>query len=207
MARKSIAEIKARRHCGSFPARRGGAGRRFAVTGLAAVAAGLLTACASAGTGQTTSTGHQSAGSPGVVFARSLPGIGTVLVNRSGNTIYSPQQEARGKILCTAGCLNFWLPVPVAPGTALRGSSGITGVLGTIHRADDGLTQLTYDGKPLYTFRLDQAPGQVHGNNFTDHFGGATFTWHAITTAGTPVGPAQPTAPASYSYQGGSSGY
>ena len=37
-------------------------------------------------------------------------------------------------------------------------------------------------------FRLDQALGQARGNNF-DHFGIATFTWHAVTTAGTPASP------------------
>jgi hypothetical protein len=57
---------------------------------------------------------------------------------------------------------------------------------------------------PGYTFRLDDAPGQVHGNNVTDSFGGQTFTWHAATAgAGTPA-PTQPGSPSDYnSYQGG----
>jgi hypothetical protein len=80
-------------------------------------------------------------------------------------------------------------------------------VLGTIHRPDDGLTQLTYNGKPLYTFRLDQAAGQAHGNNFTDHFGSAAFTWHAVTASGASAGAAQPGDTGGYSTQGGSRGY
>jgi predicted lipoprotein with Yx(FWY)xxD motif len=104
--------------------------------------------------------------------------------------------------VCTGSCLGFWFPVTVTPGTALRGSAGANGVLGTTRRADDGLTQLTYDGEPLYTFRLDQAPGQAHGNDFTDHFGGSTFTWHAVTPTGISQAPSGSSS--GYSYPAGS---
>jgi predicted lipoprotein with Yx(FWY)xxD motif len=201
MARKSIPAVKARLSGGAFQAGRGWGARRFVMTGLAAAAAVLLAACSSYGTGQTGQSVHQTEASQGVVSVRSLPGIGTVLVDRSGRTVYSPQQEANGQISCTGSCLSFWFPVTLAPGTALTGSSEMTGVLGTIDRAD-GVIQLTYDGKPLYTFRLDKGPGQARGNDFTDHFGGATFTWHAITAGGTPAGPGQQASPGSYSYPG-----
>ena len=149
----------------------------------------------------------QAAGRGTVIAVRKLPGVGTVLVDRSGKTLYSPQQEASGKIACTGGCLSFWFPVRVAAGTALRAPSGVTGVLGMVHRPG-GMTQLTYDGRPLYTFRLDQAPGQVHGNNFTDHFAGTTFTWHALTTSGAPAGTGgQRGNPGGYSYQSSTPGY
>lgn len=206
MARKSRAETSDRRPGGAFQARRGRAARRLVVTGLAVASFGLLAACGSAATSQAPAAGHSTPASADIISARNLPGIGTVLVNRSGKTIYTPQQEADGTILCTAGCLSFWFPVTVPPGTALRSPGGVAGVLGTIRRAD-GMIQLTYDGRPLYTFRLDTAPGQARGNDFTDHFGGTTFTWHAVTTGGTPVAPGQPVPSATYSYPGGSSGY
>ena len=159
---------------------------RAVMAGLAAAAtAGLVAACGSGGTSQAAGPASPAAASHGTVISvRKLPGIGNVLVDRSGRTVYSPQQEAHGIIACTGGCLSFWMPVRAARGATLHGSSGVTGTLGTIRRPDDGLTQLTYAGRPLYTFRLDQAPGQAHGNNFTDHFGGASFTWHAITASG-----------------------
>jgi predicted lipoprotein with Yx(FWY)xxD motif len=168
---------------------------------------GLLAACgsgpASAGASGNEGPGHQGAAASGeLISVRSLPGIGSVLVTRSGKTLYSPQQEAQGKILCTGACLGFWFPVPVAPGAHLQDPGGVTGVLGTIRRPG-GVTQLTYDGRPLYTFRLDQAPGQATGNNFTDHFGSASFTWHAVTPGGAPAG-ASTSGP---SYPDGSSGY
>jgi len=168
---------------------------RTALSGLASIAADrLVAACrgggaaagyAGGGGGQPAGAGNQPSSSRGpVVVARKLSGIGAVLVNRSGKTIYSPRQEAHGKILCTSSCLGFW-SVAVKPGTRLRAPRGVNGVLGTIHRTDDGVTELTLDGTPLYTFRLDQGPGQVHGNNFSDAFGGTSFTWQAVSASGT----------------------
>jgi Secreted repeat of unknown function len=94
-----------------------------------------------------------------------------------------------------------------SPGTP-RAASTLTGTFGSIKRPD-GSRQLTYNGKPLYTFRLDDAPGQAHGNNFTDQFGGQTFRWHAATASGSTPAPSQPGSPSgyNYSYQGGSGGY
>jgi predicted lipoprotein with Yx(FWY)xxD motif len=187
--------------------------RHAGLVGLAAVAAvGLVAACGSAGTGggsgavgtgaaQGTAASHHT-----VISVRKVPGVGAVLVDRSGKTLYSPQQEASGKIACTGSCLSFWFPVRVAAGSDLRAPSGVTGALSTIHRP--ALTQLTYNGKPLYTFRLDQAPGQAHGNDFTDHFGGTTFTWHALTASGASAQTGgQQGNPGGYSYQSSTPGY
>lgn len=170
--------------------------RKAAGCGLAAAAAALVAACGSAGGNAASPASGQTgaqpgAGTAGVVAAHQLSGVGTVLVDRSGRTIYSPEQEASGTIRCTGGCLSFWFPVTVSSAPVPSHASGLAGVLGTVHRPDDGKTQLTYNGKPLYTFRLDQSPGQVHGNDFTDHFGGTSFTWQAVTASGTPGGSGQ----------------
>jgi predicted lipoprotein with Yx(FWY)xxD motif len=214
MASKPSAAPGGRRDRDSIRARVGSLARRAVLPGLAAAAAaGLLAACGSAGTAGHAGTGGTSAAAPGtaashgtVVSARKLPGVGTVLVGRTGKTLYSPQQEAGGKIRCTGGCLSFWFPVRVAPGASLRAPSGVTGLLGTVHRPD-GVTQLTYDGKPLYTFRLDRSPGQARGNDFTDHFGSTAFTWHAVTTSGGPAGTGQGGSPGGYSYPSSTAGY
>jgi len=206
--------LAGRRPAGSSRTRWGRGARRALLAGLgAAAAAALVAACGGPGgiygtgggsaAGGTAGTAHHAPASHGaVISARTLPGVGTVLVDRSGKTLYSPQQEAHGTIMCTGGCLGFWFPVPATAGATLHAPTGVTGVVGTIHRPG-GLTQLTYNGKPLYTFRLDQAPGQAHGNNFTDHFGAASFTWHAVTASGAPAGMAQPGNAGGSSYQGG----
>lgn len=189
---------------------RGVRGRRAALAGLAgAAAATVLVACGSAGRtasgsagGTASGGGHQAAGKP-VVMARHLAGLGTVLVSGSGKTIYSPEQETHGQILCTGSCLGFWFPVTVTSATGLHAPAGLTGALGTVHRRDDGRTQLTYNGKPLYTFKLDQSPGQARGSNFTDSFGGTSFTWQAVTASGAAAGSGAPSS-SGPGYQGGS---
>src|SRR5215467_581099 len=190
---------------GPWPTGRGRRIRRAALAGLAGIAAAVLAGCA----GYAESTGGgQPAPSKPAVMTRNLAGLGTVLVNTAGKTIYSPEQEAHGRILCTGGCLSFWLPVTVKSAAGLHAPGGVTGVLGTIHRRDDGLTQLTYNGRPLYTFRLDHAPGQAHGSNFSDSFGGTSFTWQAVTARGAAGAPAGGATPSSGpGYQGGAGSY
>ena len=96
----------------------------------------------------------------------------TVLVNRSGLTLYALSAERRGRFICTdSDCLSFWTPLTVHRGTKPRGT---VGSLATIRRPD-GKTQVTYKGKPLYTFYED-ARGDAKGEGFKD-----VGTWHAVT--------------------------
>jgi predicted lipoprotein with Yx(FWY)xxD motif len=170
---------------GSSHAVHGRLSRLSPVTGLAAVAAAaLLAACSSGGS---TAPAAGAAGESGAVLATGqVPGAGTVLTDRSGMTVYEPQQEAGGKILCTGSCLSFWMPVTVGQGAVLHAAGSVTGELGTINRPGGG-TQLTVNGHPLYTFKQDIGPGSDMGNNFSDNFGGHSFTWHALTAAGAPA--------------------
>lgn len=179
------------------------------LAGLAAAAALLLAACGSSGSSAASSgsggKSQHAVGSHGTVVAeRQVSGVGTVLVDQAGKTIYSPEQEANGTIRCTSSCLSFWFPVTVSSAGAAPHVTGLGGVLGTIRRPDDGKTQLTYNGRPLYTFRLDQSAGQTHGNNFTDSFGGTSFTWQAVATHGGATGGSGPVhaSPGGSAYQG-----
>ena len=179
--------------------------RGAAVSGLAGVAM-LAAAC-----GSSSANTASSASSPKVAAAKSavtthqLTGIGTVLVNSSGKTIYTPKSpaETAGNIKCTGSCLSFWLPVTTS--SAHPDSSGLPGKLAAIH-LPGGTTQLTYNGRPLYTFRLDTAAGQAHGNNYTDSFNGTTFTWQAVTASGKPARAGAPAPAQSSSSQGGGYG-
>jgi predicted lipoprotein with Yx(FWY)xxD motif len=183
------------------------------IAGLAAVAAaGLIAGCssgsssASAGGGSTQQAGGgtQQVGGGLTISSRQVSGAGTVLTSQSGRTLYTPEQEANGSIKCTGSCLSFWFPVTMAQGVTPHAASGLAGKLGSVKRPDSGDLQLTYQGDPLYTFRLDSAPGQAHGNNFTDSFGGQTFLWHVATVSGVAPAGGQPSNPSGNgSYQGG----
>jgi predicted lipoprotein with Yx(FWY)xxD motif len=185
--------------------------RRHIAVGVAGLtAAGMLAACSSgngaAASAAGTANGQQKGAGAVTVSARTVSGVGTVLTDQSGKTLYSPQQEAGGMIKCTTSCLSFWFPVTVGNGAAPHAASTLTGTLGTIQRPDGGGRQLTYNGKPLYTFRLDSGPGQAHGSNFRDQFGGQSFTWQVVTASGGAATAGQPSSAPSYSY-GGNGGY
>jgi predicted lipoprotein with Yx(FWY)xxD motif len=141
--------------------------------GLAAAA--VLAACG--GGGGTSSSGGSAAHQ---VSTRNQPGIGTVLVDPSGKTLYFADQEASGTIRCTGACVGFWFPVKAGT-TAPTADVQLPGKLGTVKRPD-GTTQVSYDGKPLYQFKLDTAAGEAKGDSFSDDFGGMHFTWHAART-------------------------
>lgn len=179
-----------------------------ALSGIAA-AAMLVAACGSSG-GNSGSPGaggsSGSTASASVVSARQLSGVGTVLVNSAGMTIYSVKtpSEMNGNIKCTGTCTTFWIPVTAS--SVNPGSSGLPGTLSTVHRTDDGKAQLIYNGMPLYTFKFDTAPGQVHGNNYTDQFSGTTFHWQVVTSSGAPASGGSP-APSPSSSSAGGYGY
>lgn len=179
-----------------------------ALSGLAGAAV-LIAACGSSGGNTASSGAGGNSGSNGnvaaasaTVSARQLSGIGTALVTSSGMTIYTPKTpaEVNGNIKCTGSCLSFWFPVTAS--SVHPAASGLPGRLGTLRRPD-GKTQLTYNGRALYTFRLDTAAGQAHGNNFHDSFNGTNFTWQVVTASGKPAGAGSPAPAPSYSYQAG----
>jgi len=147
------------------------------VGGLA-IAVLLLAACGSNGNGSSTG------GSSGTTVSTKQAGSGTVLVDSSGRALYFTDQDTASKIACVGGCAQVWLPLTVSAGTTPTAPAGVTGELGTMARPGGSGMQVTYEGKPLYTFTLDGQPGAVNGNGVTDQFGGTRFTWHAAFTAG-----------------------
>ena len=99
------------------------------------------------------------------VEAKPVGAIGTVLVAGSnGMTVYTFTKDVKdsGKSACTGGCATTWPALGVAAGGTPTGGTGVTGKLGTITR-DDGSTQVTYNGLPLYFFANDKAPGDANG--------------------------------------------
>lgn len=89
-------------------------------------------------------------------------------------------------MLCTGACNSFWSPLRVRAGSPTGQS--VTGKLGVVKRPD-GARQVTYDGRPLYSFSEDKR-GQVTGDGFADAFGGRQFTWHVVKDTGVSSSPA-----------------
>lgn len=152
--------------------------------GVAAAAAAVLLAACGQGSDTVTTGSGGGSGSNATIATRDVQGAGTVLVDSKGMTVYFADQEAGGKVQCTEDCLGFWHPVTVSDGATPTADGDLPQKLGTVKRPDNGQTQVTYNGKLLYTFKLDQAAGDAQGNGAKDDFGGTSFVWHAIDTQG-----------------------
>ncbi len=96
----------------------------------------------------------------------------TILVNLRGLTLYSLSAETNGKFICKRGCLVDWRPLYVAKGVKPTGPVK----LGAIKRPDNGRRQVTFEGRPLYTFDEDAKTGDVKGQGIRD-----VGVWRAAT--------------------------
>ena len=163
------------------------------LVGIGALAGAIAVAGCGTGTGSAPTGGDASA----TVSARDVASVGTTLVNSAGDTLYFADQETGGSIQCLGACVRFWIPLTVEAGAGVTAGAGVSGSLATITRPD-GPVQVTYEGKPLYTFTDDNGPGHADGNGFTDSFNGTDFTWHAAAVSGS-----APAATAGNDYNGG----
>jgi predicted lipoprotein with Yx(FWY)xxD motif len=124
-------------------------------------------------------SGSQSADA--IVSVASVDDAGDVLVDADGHALYTADQEADGKVRCTASCAETWLPLTVS-GDAELDDADVPGTLATVARPD-GSDQVTLDGAPLYTFADDGGPGRVTGDGLSDSFGGETFSWQVASVS------------------------
>jgi predicted lipoprotein with Yx(FWY)xxD motif len=106
-----------------------------------------------------------------------------VVTNAEGFTLYWFAPDTATKSNCNGGCAQVWPPVK-GPATA---GTGVTGKLSTITRSD-GSSQATYNGRPLYTYTADTAPGQASGNGINAYGG----VWHEVTVSGAVAPAASP---------------
>ena len=162
---------------------------------VAAVAAMGLAACSNGssggaygGGGGTTSTSAGSGGAAATVATADVGTLGTVLVDGTGRTLYLFENDTGTTSTCTGGCAGTW-PALVTGGAPAAGAGATAGMLGTTTR-DDGTTQVTYDGHPLYLYSGDSASGDANGEGIGD-------VWYAVTSQGTPVEPSGSTSSSS----------
>ncbi len=108
----------------------------------------------------------------------SAAGVGKVLVDSEGMTLYYFQkdQNGSGKSKCEGACAEAWPPL-TTEGKAEPVKGVKAAMLGTIKRSD-GTTQITYAGWPLYTFVEDQKPGEDNGTD-SKAFGASWYPLHS----------------------------
>lgn len=74
-------------------------------------------------------------------------GLGTILADEEGRTVYLFLDDPPGRSACYGACASVWPPVTTAGMPKPEGIA--TSKLTTIHRSD-GSTQVAYAGHPLY---------------------------------------------------------
>jgi predicted lipoprotein with Yx(FWY)xxD motif len=181
---------------------------------LPALAIGVLALAGCGSNGDSQSTAQDGAvqnglaSSPGQVVSVTDAGGRSVLVDAKGKALYVSDEEQGGKVLCTSGaCGAIWTPLTVSSKSDLDASAPLAKKLGTVARPD-GSTQVTLQGRPLYTFSFDHSAGEVNGDGTQDSFDGTDFTWHVATPSGqAAAAPSSPSSPSSSSPYDNGGGY
>ncbi|MGN6276196.1 MAG: COG4315 family predicted lipoprotein [Solirubrobacterales bacterium] len=155
----------------------------LSLVAFALVVAGCGGGSSSSNTTTTSEASENSAssGGEGTVSSGEVSGLGTVLVDSEGMTVYTFAKDKGSTSSCYGACEQGWPPV-LAEGKPSAGEGAMSSQLGTTERKD-GTMQVTYAGHPLYTFAGDTAPGEANGNESTA-FGGK---WLAVDEAGKAV--------------------
>lgn len=96
-----------------------------------------------------------------------------ILTDAGGFTLYVFANDVpdSGKSTCNASCAQAWPPFAVV--SSPTGPPEAGGVFSTMTRLD-GTSQAVYNGKPLYRFVNDTAPGDTNGE-------GVAPTWTIAT--------------------------
>jgi predicted lipoprotein with Yx(FWY)xxD motif len=94
------------------------------------------------------------------VKAANLSGLGEILTDGSGMSLYVFTADAINISNCAGTCEKNWPPLIVSGDITI--TKGISGSFGAISRSD-GTIQVTYNGMPLYTYAADSSPGDVNG--------------------------------------------
>jgi len=106
--------------------------------------------------------------------------LGVILTDAKGNTLYAFLPDDRGPSTCLDDCAASWPPFMAKGELEVSGNDeDLTDadLLGEVSR-DDGGSQVTYNGWPLYHFSGDEAPGDTNGQGLSD-------VWYVVSPKGT----------------------
>lgn len=133
-----------------------------------------------ASTPASTATAAPSSGASVALSTRTLPGLGTVLVNGQGRTLYTFKPDKASKVTCVGGCASAWPPLSVSSGQKPAMSGGIRASLVSSDPNPSGGRVVTYAGWPLYLYVADPTAGSDHGQAINSSGG----LWYVISPSG-----------------------
>jgi predicted lipoprotein with Yx(FWY)xxD motif len=107
-------------------------------------------------------------------------GLGQFLTDEQGLSLYLFTKDTPNTSTCYDRCAENWPPL-LTSGSPVAGQDVDAALLGTTQR-QDGSTQVTYNGWPLYYYVKDQQPGDTTGQEVGD-------VWYVISPQGQEIGP------------------
>ena len=155
---------------------------------LAALLAVLATACGGEDAPAPTAAPTPAPPPPSaqsVVVQVAASGLGDILTDGDGNTLYLFMPDNQSTPGCNAACAEAWPPLMGEPAAGAGVNSSL---LGTVSR-QDGTTQAIYNSWPLYYFGGDPAAGDTNGQGLNE-------VWFVLDPAGEgamPMADASPT--------------
>jgi predicted lipoprotein with Yx(FWY)xxD motif len=147
---------------------------------LAVAACGGAAATASRPASTSTPTAKTSSAASATVGVANS-GLGSILVDSRGRTLYLWQADTGPKSTCSGACAGAWPPL-LTTGAPTAGSGAKASLLGITKRSD-GAEQVTYNQHPLYLFTGDNASGQTTGQGST----GFGAPWYVLSPGGNQI--------------------
>ena len=158
----------------------------FPVLAVAAAGCGSSSSSSSSSStpaATTTTSAKKPAKAPAAkltISAATVPGLGVILVNVKGRTLYTFAPDKKSKVTCTSSCASVWPPATLSAGEAPAAAKQIKASLLSSDANPSGGKVVTYAGWPLYTYVADSAPGTAAGQALNLNGG----LWYVITPAG-----------------------
>ena len=160
--------------------------RRWTLAGSLVTLAAVSAGCGSSGSSSAsvpsaTSATRSAALTTAVprVSTATVAGLGTVLVDGHGHTLYVFEPDEHAHVTCLSACAAVWPPLFAASGRPLASGAIQASQLGSDPDPAGGRV-VTYYGWPLYRYAGDSAPGTANGQA-EDLNGGL---WYAISPSG-----------------------
>jgi len=108
------------------------------------------------------SSSHSGSGSAWI-STETLPGLGSVLVDAQGRTLYIFAPDRQSRVTCVSACATVWPPAPLASGQKPVAAGQVEQSLLASDPDPAGGRVVTYGGWPLYTYVTDTSSGQATG--------------------------------------------
>jgi predicted lipoprotein with Yx(FWY)xxD motif len=158
-------------------------GRRAFLSAAVAVGAVVAIAgCGSSSSSPTTSSSASSSSTSGAaqVSTGSVAGLGTVLVNAQGQTLYMFVPDKQSAVTCVGQCAAVWPPMQLPSGQSPVAAGGAKASLLGSDPNPAGGRAVTYAKWPLYTYTADTSAGMATGQALNASGG----LWYVLSPSG-----------------------